>query len=369
MVILLGEDTIPVIKMTKDKQKNNYMENGKSFHDSMKFLFRISQFFGLFPLQGTSSSTYKDMYFSWFSFRTIYTLLIAVISFVHGVWCAFFLMSSQVTFEVYELNVFFFYARGGLTCLVFLTLAKNWPLLLRDFEKVEKFSLQYPPSTVRDRELKIITFVIFFCAAVEHFTVQFMNFVASVRCENNIWDTFHRFFVYISYRQVFSYVSYNIFLGILLQTLNFFVTFGWTFIDIFIINASKNFSEKLVQLRNQISTTITSEIHSSNSWGKLREQYTQILTLFRTFNQKLNNIILVSFATNIYFLLTQLFAWMRTNGSETTLHHIYHALSFSLLVSRTGFVCFYGASIKEESVIIQKTLVTIPSHLYNDEVI
>lgn len=104
-------------------------------------------------------------------------------------------------------------------------------------------------------------------------------------------------------------------------------------------------------------------------WISLRENYAQLFHLFISFNEKMNDAILVSFASNIYFLLTQTYFWMLLNiPYDIVITHFYLFFSVSLLVSRTAFVCFYGASIQEESYNLKKTLVTIPSSIYSKEV-
>ncbi|KAK9872285.1 hypothetical protein WA026_017087 [Henosepilachna vigintioctopunctata] len=190
----------------------------------------------------------------------MHTLLISIASIIHGVICAYFLMESNQPFEIFKLNIVLFYIRGAVTCLLFLKLAKNWPQLIKDFENVEIYLNNFPTSKRLVPELRIFTFTILFCAAVEHFSVHCMNFLIAYNCENNLLGILRRFFAYINYRQVFTYIHYNIFLGVFLQILNLSVTFGWTYADIFIIYTSRNFSEKLVQLKNQIYLTINEGI-------------------------------------------------------------------------------------------------------------
>ncbi|XP_044750450.1 gustatory receptor for sugar taste 64f [Coccinella septempunctata] len=307
------------ILLKKSLRNKTKCRKNRGFHDSLKYLLFTSQFFALFPLNGVLESNYRKMYFSWFTIRTLYALIVSWAAILEGIWCAYFLAQTNDPFEIYELNVVMFYSRGTLTCLAFLKLAKNWPALMEEFDNIENMLRSYPPSKFLHTKLRIITFAIFFAAAV--------------------------------------------------QVLNMFITFGWTFIDVFIVYASINFSEKIVQLNKQISLTVEKQVESPVVWRSLRENYTRLLHLFANFNDKLDNIILVSFASNIFFLLTQLFAWMRLNATdEIALQHIYFLFSIFLLIIRTSFVCFYGASIQEESQNLINNLVTTPSNLYNEEV-
>ncbi|XP_045471837.1 uncharacterized protein LOC123678726 [Harmonia axyridis] len=370
MVIIFQGEDLPVPQKKSQKLKTDGKFN-RSFHDSVKYLLFTCQFFALFPLNGVLESNHKNMYFSWFSLRTISCLIVSCAAVLEGIWCIYFLTQKTDRFEIYELNVVMFYLRGTLTCLAFLKLAKNWPSLMEEFELIEDLLKSYPNSKFLHKKLRIITFGIFFAAAVEHFSVQFLNLLKAFRCEETVAESFHRFFAYLSYRQIFMYVPYNFFLGLFLQLLNMIITFGWTFIDVFIVYASINFSEKLVQLDKQVCLTIEKKIECPLVWRTLRENYTRLLHLFTDFNENLNDIILVSFTSNIFFLLTQIFSWMRTitNGNgELVVQHTYFFFSISLLTSRTAFVCYYGASIQEESSNLVNTLVTTPSNIYNEEV-
>ncbi|KAK9872286.1 hypothetical protein WA026_017088 [Henosepilachna vigintioctopunctata] len=161
------------------------------------------------------------------------------------------------------MNDIFYYLGGALTSVSFIILASNWKSLMKKFDVVEKFLLNYPRSKKLPTKMKILTLSLIFFAAAEHFTINCINLMKSFECEKNLSDIFERFFARITYIQIFRYIPYNFFIGLYLQIQNLYVAFAWTFIDIFLMNASIHFTDKLIQLKNQISLTIQ-ERHTNN---------------------------------------------------------------------------------------------------------
>ncbi|XP_068902813.1 gustatory receptor for sugar taste 64f-like [Tenebrio molitor] len=101
-------------------------------------------------------------------------------------------------------------------------------------------------------------------------------------------------------------------------------------------------------------------------WKKMREEHYTLCKLCSFLDNKLSYIVLVSYGTNLYFILIQLFGSVRQ--LKSTLRKVYYFISFGFLITRLVSVSFYGSWINEESKKILPLLFSVPSSVYNAEV-
>lgn len=98
----------------------------------------------------------------------------------------------------------------------------------------------------------------------------------------------------------------------------------------------------------------------------MREEHYTLCKLCSLLDNKLSYIVLVSYGTNLYFILIQLFGSVRQ--LKSTLRKVYYFISFGFLITRLVSVSFYGSWINEESKKILPLLFSVPSSVYNAEV-
>lgn len=105
-------------------------------------------------------------------------------------------------------------------------------------------------------------------------------------------------------------------------------TFSWNFTDLFVMLLSVSLTQRFKQL-NQHLHALTGQVRGNDGppsfrtrlllyrnssfqnlpsevWRQLRETYTSLACLTRTVDNAINNIVLLSFASNIYFICVQL---------------------------------------------------------------
>ncbi|XP_044751778.1 gustatory receptor for sugar taste 64f-like isoform X3 [Coccinella septempunctata] len=232
-------------KPTVTKKSNN-------FHNSVKFIIVIAQYFGFFPILGLSTGSWRSVDFKWWSGINIYSLIILVGAIMQSLISLWFLLSTR---NLQRFNNIVFYIRGSLTCYLFIRLARSWPGLMKEFAKVESFLRHYPLTKVNiTKKLRIISICIFAVAGFEHICSQIGNFLKAFNCgKDRKGGTIEFYFTVIAHPQAFYILPYSVFIAILFQLLTIIMTFGWNFLDAFVILVSTAFSSKLIQFEEKIN--------------------------------------------------------------------------------------------------------------------
>lgn len=99
-------------------------------------------------------------------------------------------------------------------------------------------------------------------------------------------------------------LQYNNFLGFFLEYLNFSYTFYWNFLDLFIIIISIGIGflfEKInFRLRNNKGLMM-----SENVWAEIRYHHSKVSEILRTFNENINEMVILACLNDGYFSLCQ----------------------------------------------------------------
>ncbi|GJQ70091.1 Gr64e [Trypoxylus dichotomus] len=84
-----------------------------------------------------------------------------------------------------------------------------------------------------------------------------------------------------------------------------------------------------------------------SEWTEIRRQYNRVYELCNRLEDKISPIILLSFSSNLYFVLVQLHGSVEKR--DTFVERMYFFYSFGLLLLRTLAVCLFVARIDDES--------------------
>jgi hypothetical protein len=110
------------------------------------------------------------------------------------------------------------------------------------------------------------------------------------------------------------------------------------------------------------------QVLSERSWGSVNEDYNRLCNFCAFLDDKISYLILVSFFTNFYFIIFQVFDSLSLHRA-TPLEIIYYFISLGLLILRMATICVYGSWINEESKISLDLLLSTSHEIYNKEVI
>ncbi|XP_063934098.1 gustatory receptor for sugar taste 64f-like [Zophobas morio] len=124
---------------------------------------------------------------------------------------------------------------------------------------------------------------------------------------------------------------------------------------------SWNFVEKRMQY-GRIRVNIRNKV----LWKSLRTEHFYLCKLCASINDKLGNLILLSYATNLYLIIIDWFGAARIERSFLKKAH--YSMSIIIDTSKLIAVSWYAASVHEENNNVFKCLLSIPSFLYNLEI-
>nr|CAL23164.1 gustatory receptor candidate 31 [Tribolium castaneum] len=231
------------------------------------------------------------------------------------------------------------------------------------------------------KRLKIITIVILVVAtgniihttsnkqlqffAVEHLLIQ--CYIAVSIFGSSSFEADLRQFYKTAYSAIFTVIDFSLCKAILVHAITIRSTFSWTFIDVFIMLTSTAFVFRLKQLNAKVEMLKNARVKNTALWKQLRYEHYRLYQLSVLIDNNMSYIIIVSFATNLYFIIIQLFGSMKI--VKGTLKTAYYLISFALLIMRLISVCLCGASVHSESSKVLPLLFSVSSSSYNCEVL
>ncbi|CAH1369045.1 unnamed protein product, partial [Tenebrio molitor] len=338
----------------------------------ISFDFLLLQIFGFFPLGGLRSPDHRALKFSWYAFKTLYSLIcLFLLCFVLVVviWKAVTLDSSLEGISKCQLLSttpdVLFNVSGLFSNLLFFKLATDWPQFMDKWHDLEITMGTVGISTGLKRKLKILTVTFLLIAAVEHILVQVYLIIQITWTCESVEEGLRNFFTKLFFH-VFYWTGYALWKALFLQMIVVRTTFSWTYIDVFIILMSTAFVFRLKQFVTKLELLLRAQTKNPRFWKKMREEHYRLCKLCSLLDNKLSYIVLVSYGTNLYFILIQLFGSVRQ--LKSTLKKVYYFISFGFLITRLVSVSFYGSWINEESKKILPLLFSVPSSVYNAEV-
>ncbi|XP_063918413.1 gustatory receptor for sugar taste 64e-like [Zophobas morio] len=179
-------------------------------------------------------------------------------------------------------------------------------------------------------------------------------------CSQIPGDDPDKYLTYFSrnYPHLFDFFEFSAPLAVFAVVMNFLNVFSWNFLDAFLMIISLGLSQKFQE--------VTRRIHVKHHWMKIREDYNKISILCKTVNKEISTLIIVSFATNMFFITSQLY-WSLSHKS-TAIESIYFFFSFGLLVLRTVAVILFASNINDESKKSMSYLLSLNSDAYSSEI-
>ncbi|KAF5297014.1 hypothetical protein FQA39_LY12228 [Lamprigera yunnana] len=278
----------------------------------------------------------------------------------------FALMPVDGVTKIFFLATVIFFGNSIGVHILFMQLARAWPKLMQIWRSIEVSMKSYGFPLKMNFRIKLTTVVVLTTATVEHLLSVINHFIESDDKRSESKDIFEYFFVTIAFPQLFSMLKYSIWLGCFMQVITFVSTFSWTYIDLFIMLMSTSLALRFRQVADRVDKYSEENVSNEDLWKILREDYSRLSQLCKNLNDCLSNFVILSFASNIFFILVQLFHTLK--GIEDPLGKVYFYFSFGFLLARTVCVCLYGAWINDESKRPLLTLSTVSSNIYNIEV-
>ncbi|XP_076645881.1 gustatory receptor for sugar taste 64f isoform X1 [Halictus rubicundus] len=352
---------------------NAFNPQTDSLHASMKPIIMLAQCFSMFPVSGVNTPDASYLRFTWRSPKIIY----CAISLVGAMTLTVFNIMRMVTTTVNstKMTTFVFNGTNLIASVLFLKLAMQWPSLMLTWEKLEKeFSNRHRKlsKTSLSTKFKIVTIIVMILALVEHGFSILHGFNKAQECANfqGSSDVVGVYFE-SQFPQVFSKISYSLWMGIIVDLINILSTFSWNFVDLFLILISIALVEQFRQLNNRLYS-IKGKYHFIVKampewwWAEARSDYNHLASLTRQLDSHISIMVLLSFATDLYFICIQLL--FSFNPMRGIVEKIYFGFSFGFLLARTTLVSLYAASIHDESLLPAPILYSVSGSSFSTEV-
>ncbi|XP_032670842.1 gustatory receptor for sugar taste 64f-like isoform X1 [Odontomachus brunneus] len=338
-----------------------------SFHSAMRPIIMLAQCFSMLPVCGVNKLDASYLRFTWRSLKILYSAAVLLGVFSMTVFNVLWIFATGINST--KMTAFVFYATSLVTAVLFLRLARQWPCLALTWEKLEReFTSRHRriSRTTLATRFKIVTAIVMLLALVEHGFAVLSGYIGAVECATlhgnaDIVDTYFQ----SQFPQVFTKMSYSLWKGILVDVINILSTFSWNFVDLFLILISIALTDQFRQLNSRLNS-IRGKAMPEWWWAEARNDYNHLATLTRKVDSHISSIVLLSFATNLYFICIQLL--FSFNPIRGIVRKIYLCFSFGFLLARTTAVSLYAASVHDESLLPAPILYSVSSSSYGNEV-
>ncbi|XP_070515636.1 gustatory receptor 5a for trehalose isoform X2 [Cardiocondyla obscurior] len=338
-----------------------------SLHAAMRPIIVLAQCFSMLPVCGINKPDASYLRFTWRNPKILYTAIAflgVLLMSIANVWR---LLTSGINST--KMTTFVFYATALVTAIMFIRLAMQWPCLARTWEKLEReFTSRHRriSKTTLATRFKIVTTVVMLLALVEHGAAMLSAYISALECAKYRGETdIIGIYFQSQFPQVFTKLPYSLWKGILVETINILSTFSWNFVDLFLILISIALADQFRQLNSRLFA-IRGKAMPEWWWAEARNDYNHLATLTRRVDNHISSIVLLSFATDLYFICIQLL--FSFNPIRGAVRKIYFCFSFGFLLARTTAVSLYAASIHDESRLPAPILYSVSGSSYGHEV-
>ncbi|KAJ1523406.1 hypothetical protein ONE63_001270 [Megalurothrips usitatus] len=336
-----------------------------SFLKGLKPAATLAQWFSLLPVAKPADD--QEATFRWKSFRFAYAVVVIIGSFVESIFSLLRMFETGVTFYT-SVNVMF-YTTSIVTSVVFVKMSLEWRDKFSYWSRVEQELSALngePPRLVAN--MVIMTTVVIVLAAVEHILSIVSTLVQMYPCydRGGLYLLIEGYYL-MKYRKLFTVVRFSMTRAVILFVLQIITTFIWNFCDLFVILLSMGLGALLRQLNRGMNNS-KGKVLLEEYWRKKREAYNNLAILTRTMGDYVGPLVLISYASNLYFICLQLLLVTKRTEKSTSLHNAYFFFSFSYLVGRTLAMSLLAADVSVESQNPKPALFCVPPASYCSEV-
>jgi gustatory receptor len=210
-----------------------------------------------------------------------------------------------------------FYGFGLLRLVIFLFLSTRWREIMIYWSKKEQPFLDLPYTQIRGFTLALkirligILFVILFLT--EHLLFQVLMETINqnqMKICNVTTMTALNNFMRIVRPHLLEVLPYHWTLFVIFQWLISSLSFGWNFVDYFLIIISLGISTRFTQINERLKRA---QLHEMNHkfWLDTRIHYTNLVDLLQFIDQKIAPLILLCMTQNLFLVCTKVFEAIR----------------------------------------------------------
>ncbi|XP_052123167.1 gustatory receptor for sugar taste 64e-like isoform X2 [Frankliniella occidentalis] len=340
-----------------------------SFSGSIRHALIIGYFFSLLhPELGPSLSQDSSRTRRWSGVRILRLLYAGVIVVGLSVQAALSLYREMTADSLWDSSVdMMFFGSATAATVLFLELGPRWRRLTRSFECVESHMVDFGYPPLLRRQMKRLTAVVLLGAAVEHILSVWsaVDFTWPCYMEAGPGGLLKGYSL-LKFPMTFTVMAYEHWKAVVVLFFNFVGTFFWNFNHLFVMLISMPLSHRFKQVNERLEA-VTGKVMTDDFWRRARETYNELSVLCREVDDAIGKLVLLSFASNMYFICRQLLHSFRTlrTGFWYNLYFIY---SFGYMLLRTVLVSLFAASVNDQSRRPLRVLFGVPAEGYTHEV-
>ncbi|XP_052856691.1 gustatory receptor 5a for trehalose [Drosophila gunungcola] len=315
------------------------------------------------PVSGISAPSCRGLSFSRRSWRFWYSVLYLCVTSVDLGFSIHKVAHSVL--DVRSVEPIVFHVSILIASWQFLNLARLWPGLMRHWAAVEHRLPGYTCCLQRSRparRIQLVAFLLLTLSLMEHL----LSIISSVYydiCPGRRDPV--ESYLHANSAQLFVVFPYSNWLGWLGKTQNVLLTFGWSYMDIFLMMLGMGLSEMLARLNRSLELQVRQPMPEAY-WTWSRTLYRSIVELIREVDDAASGIMLISFGSNLYFICLQLLKSINTMPSSA--HAVYFYFSLMFLLSRSTAVLLFVSAINDQARQPQRLLRLVPLQGYHPEV-
>ncbi|XP_030761257.1 gustatory receptor for sugar taste 64a-like [Sitophilus oryzae] len=337
---------------------------------SFGFLAFLGQCLLIFPVEGVRSKNYSFVRFSWLSTRTAISVILTLTTGFLAVLFFNYIVHQKEKFVyssgfVYILTVFLYEA-------YFIHIAKRWKYFLKQWAEVDVYMQNYPIAENYHQKMRNVAIIFMVFGVGEH--IFFMCSQRIIRPNMTFGESLDIYFKY-TFNYVFFVIPYHRFIGYVLQIINWLSTLVWSFADIYLIVMSIPVSFHIRQIERKLEALIHYQIKEEYQWQNVREHFNKVCEICEYTENYITHILVISFGNKLFVVIYQLLQFIiiyeqgkRYAEDSSLIQRLYFSLSFVIILSRLVIVNWFTASIDSDSEEVTKTLLSVPSDIYNEEV-
>ncbi|XP_038116177.1 gustatory receptor for sugar taste 64b isoform X2 [Culex quinquefasciatus] len=214
--------------------------------------------------------------------------------------------------------------------------SRKWRSMMIRWKSQEDVYLR-PPYRVYGRSLKFKIRLIGFSVIILAIIEDSLHVASSIKIHHkyinfcNVTGTFWELYYNREHPQVFKYVSYNLPTVLLVEFTHKVYLFIWTFMDLFITLISIGLLTRFEQFYQRIEH-LKGKSKPEVFWAEVRGDYTKISSLVTYLDEILSPMILITCASDVFFITFQLY--MAVRMKTTSITTIYYRFSLIFLIFR-----------------------------------
>ncbi|XP_041766264.1 gustatory receptor for sugar taste 64e-like [Anopheles merus] len=332
-----------------------FINGGGYFCRSIQPVLIVGQMFGLLPLDGVWCGRWWSIHWRLLSWRNLYALFVQLSALIMACFSFATFWYSGVEFA--KIMSWWFFTLNLLISINFAVLARNWPQLMSRWPRLSAACRR------NARQVGLVATVLLTSGLIEHVLSKPAGLHRAYRCPiPNLLEAHYK----QAFPEMFSFVPYNPYVGFLAQTITSLLTVYWNYVDLFLISVSVGLRTNLAQVNDVIASS-EKLYHRGIFWKDQCTHYRRVLGLIRHVNNHIGVFIVISYASNLFFICVQLVNVFQQNSSFIVTSYFWYSLFH--LIGRIVAVSLYGSAIHDEYCRTRALFYNLPDgYGYTDEV-